>query len=116
MPVIQANVTKGHKRDKKTVRWLMGASFKFPVQIIEQSKCELFHKGRSLVKWNEGDFIRFDYLNNEIIGATVIPADEALETDEDREAWRRRTLETIEVTETDPEYRANQLRTVERVT
>lgn len=115
LPCVQCNIGVGHKRNKKTMRHLMGFSFQYPVLVIQSGRCELFKNGRTIAEWNEGDFLRFDYDGDEITGAQVIPADEVLDTAEKRAAWRKTQIENLEVVETDPKYRAEQIKRVEEL-
>ena len=89
LPVIQCDVGRGRKPHKKTLIWLLNASFKHPVLIVQDGRCEMYNKGESVAKWHEGDFLNFDYDGSQITGCRVIPHSEVLDTEEKREAFLR---------------------------
>jgi len=112
--VIQANVRRGSKRHKKTMAWLRGVSFKMPVSIVQGKQCELFSNGESVAKWTEGDFIKLQFdSRNMVSGANVIPKSEVLESEQALTDWERIKMKSLEVVETNPIYRREQLNYVE---
>ena len=114
LQVLQCNVRAGHKRHKKTLRWLRTSSFKMPVLIIERDVCELYSLGKPIIKWHEDEFVNLhtDRAGN-ITGGHIVPRDEVLRNPEEAAAWERLNRMSLEVKETDPIYRREQLNYLE---
>jgi len=94
------------------MRWLVWASHKLPVMVVEGDYAELFSRGKSIVKWHEGDFIRFDHDDIYINSATVVPKAEALMTDADIDKWNQAQVAGLTIHETDPEFQKATLKQV----
>jgi hypothetical protein len=109
LEVIQCDIKKGAKRQKKTMRWLIGASHSFPVAIIQAGKCELFSNGRSVIKWNSGDFVNLEGDGRGgFKGGRIVPRAEALQNAEEEQAWEVLNA-TPQIIESDPIHRREQI-------
>lgn len=101
--VLQCNIRAGHKRHKRTMKWLLGASCKIPVLIIQADRCWLYYRGQEVCAWHQDDFVHIDTKGGGI-QAHVVPKAEILKTEEDEKAWNRRQVDSLEINETEPEY------------
>ncbi len=111
---LQCNIRAGAKRHKKTMAWLRHKSFGMPVLVVQGDKCELISLGKSIVKWNHGDFIHVDCDDGgHVIRGHVVPRDTVLLTPDETAAWEKVHLRP-EVLETNPVWRREQLNYLEK--
>lgn len=107
---VQCNIRKGAKRHRKTMRYLRSISFAMPVLIVHDGECELFSLGKSIIEWQQGDFVNLDCNSaGKITSGYVVPRAEALTNKSEVDAWETINRSSLEVTETDPIYRREQL-------
>lgn len=107
---VQVNIRKGAKRHRKTMRYLRSISFAMPVLIVQDGECEMFSLGKSIIEWQQGDFVNLDCNSQgKIISGFVVPRHEALTNESEVEAWETINRTSLEVSETDPIYRREQL-------
>ncbi len=115
LQTVQCNVRKGAKRHRKTMRYLRSISYAMSVNIIQAGKCELLSLGKSIVQWDQGDFVNLDCNSaGKITSGKVVPRDKVLLTEDEADRWETMNRNALEVIETDPIYRREQLNYLEQ--
>ncbi len=113
MPVVQCNVRSGFPPHKKTTQFLIKASFRLPVVIIQEHHCRLLSFGRYMGTWHEDDFISLDFEGVRVTGFERRDRSEVLPDEEAEQKWRKVQLGNLQVTETNPDYARTQLEYLE---
>lgn len=110
LDVLQANIAKGKKWHKKTIRWLVNRSHTIPVTLVQGPMNELWQDGEKIIEWHTRDFIKlgFDDSGRKIERARLVKRAEALRSKEARKAWRDQVLDVTQL-EDDPELAAKQM-------
>lgn len=101
--VIQCDVRKGFKKDRRLMTKMRQWSIKLPVLVVQAKVGELFYRTEKIIEWHSKDFISLEMVNGKL-EAQVLPQDLVLVTEEQREAWERHKRRSIEVKESDKQY------------
>lgn len=105
MPVIQCDVRRGYKKDRRLIRKLKQWSITIPVLVVQSDIGELYDQNRKVIEWyHHKDFIALDRDQFGKLTAEVVPRELVLCNPDQREAWEQHQRRCVEVTEDDPKY------------